>query len=46
MSHLDALLDVLKRLRLPVHVASDQQRHGNPELADFPYGWEPQCPDL
>jgi hypothetical protein len=46
MSHLDALLDVLKRLRLPVHVASDQQRHGNPELADFPYGWEPQCPDM
>lgn len=46
MSHLDALLDVLKRLRLPAHVASDQPRRGTPERLDFPYGWEPACRDM
>jgi hypothetical protein len=46
MSHLDALLDVLKRLRLPAHVASDRPRSGNPELAEFPYGWEPASRDM
>jgi hypothetical protein len=46
MSHLDALLDVLKRLQLPALVASDRPRLGNPELADFPDGWEPARRDM
>jgi hypothetical protein len=46
MSHLDALLDVLKRLRLPAHVASDRPHPAQTELADFPHGWEPACHDM
>ena len=41
MGHLDALMDVLRRLRLPVHVASDHPRPARPDVVDFPPNWEP-----
>jgi hypothetical protein len=46
MNHLDALLDVLKRLRLPAHVASDRPRGEPAGRLDFPQGWEPACRDM
>lgn len=46
MSHLDALLEVLRRLRLPAHVASDRRRSASTEPIDFPHGWEPACRDM
>ena len=46
MSHLDALLDVLRRLRLPAHVSSDCPRGGASKLVDFPHGWEPARRDM
>ena len=46
MSHLDALLEVLRHLRLPAHVASDRRRNESPVPIDFPLGWEPACRDM
>ena len=46
MSHLDALLEVLRRLRLPGHVSSDRPRTGAAPFADFPHGWEPARRDM
>jgi hypothetical protein len=46
MSHLDALMDVLKRLRLPVPVASDRPQSARPAVMDFPQNWEPARRDM
>ena len=46
MSHLDALMEVLRRLRLPVPVASDRPRRGPADVLDFPPGWEPARRDM
>ena len=46
MSHLDALMDVLKRLRLPVPVASDRPHGARPAVVDFPPNWEPARCDM
>jgi hypothetical protein len=46
MSHLDALMDVLKSLRLPVPVASDRPQNARPAVIDFPPDWEPARHDM
>ncbi len=46
MSHLDALMDVLRRLRLPAPVASDGPRGTPAQLLDFPHDWQPVSRDM
>jgi hypothetical protein len=46
MNHLDALMDVLRRLRLPAPVASDGPRGTPAELLDFPHDWQPVSQDM
>jgi hypothetical protein len=46
LSHLDALMDVLRRLRLPVPVVSDGQQGTPVELLDFLREWQPASRDM
>jgi hypothetical protein len=46
MGHLDALMEVFRRLRLPVAVASDHPRGARPDVVDFPPNWEPARCDM
>jgi hypothetical protein len=46
LSHLDALMEVLRRLRLPAPIASDGQ-HGMPAgLVEFLREWQPASQDM
>lgn len=46
LTHLDALMDVLRRLRLPAPVVSDAVQGGGVEPLEFLREWQPACRDM
>ena len=46
LTHLDALMDVLRRLRLPAPVVSDGRQGTPAELLDFLREWQPASRDM
>lgn len=46
LTHLDALMDVLRRLRLPAPVVSDGAQGASIEPVEFLREWQPACRDM